>query len=394
MNIRSIFAGLFGTNLFIAVSGVVSGVLLARFMSIDARGEVAQVFLWATIFSSLFSDSIKELIYTAKSDVFLPIRVWAIFLLLPVILSVLSFIGLGFESYIYYIVILCPINLYTVMEISKKNISGDFKFFNFSRVIIPTLYPLIITSLYFVFGYLTTDLVLFSNIASNVALLIYTKSKSGSTKNYEIDFCWSLLFKVVCSVIAVLLINQIDKIIMSLFYSEMEMAAYVVAMTVCVTPVTILSNTISNYMIYNFSKKEVCYEDSFYILKSLFYSALVLVLVCVFIVLIMPFIIPIVFGEVYTSSNNYLLLCAWLAFMLGLRTIFNSIFRSLSKDDELLKIQKYIIVSLIIVVPLMIGFKYEGVEIIIYCSVVQLIINSIFAYTIIRRDFINSELKV
>ena len=67
LNISKIFS----SNILISILGITAGVILARLLGVEERGQLAEIVLWSTMVASINSEVFREFILSNKSFSFI-----------------------------------------------------------------------------------------------------------------------------------------------------------------------------------------------------------------------------------------------------------------------------------------------------------------------------------
>ena len=344
---------LISANLITTTMGILSGIILARMLPVAERGILAEIFLWTSLITSFFSDTLREYeISRTKDDHNINEKIIIVFssLSITLIVSVLYF--LNKSSHIWYAVIFSPINILTTIYLAKVQTNSQFEKFSLYSTLIPVSYTVSLLTLFFI-GNVTTNSILITNVIMNfMLLLVLFKVEKKPYTEAMIDY--KKIYIIIISIIAISLNNQADKILISILYDEKIMGLFIVAITISFTPISVMGNALANYASINIKKNP---HKTLAIKKTILLFITSSTIIGVFIYVISPYIIPSIFGESYKASSELVPVCLVLAIAVNLKNIMNSFLRGLGENKQINKIQTY---SLIITfLSILFSYEYE-----------------------------------
>ncbi|MGV2989292.1 lipopolysaccharide biosynthesis protein [Vibrio sp. E150_011] len=334
INSRGIVKLLF-SNSAIAIIGLFTGVIIARNMDVSSRGYLAEIVLWVSLFTSIGSGTIKELIFSeesrSKSSYVSLAEIFAFSLLVFVVSSFI--INLYFDFY-WYFLLLFPISIISTVLISRATILGSFSKVSIYKVIVPFTHLMVLGIIMSITS-LSVNNVLISLIFSNsVLLLIMLRIENIKSSNSNIR--WRLIFVVSSSVLVTAINQQFDKILISTFYTSDIMAYYTIALTIVLTPLTIIQQSLSTMSISIMKQAEIKLN---YFYKVNIICVLSIISVGFVIYITSPYVIPVVFGVHYSKSVEYVPCALLFSFLITYRAVFFTLLRSMSLNKMILKIQ-------------------------------------------------------
>ena len=241
----------FGTSIGIQAGSVVTGVLLARVLGVEGRGELAAVVLWPSIFAAVVALGMTEALTYHVSRASAPLTSFvgaavAITLAQAVILVAgaalaLPFIFAGYDdealraAYIFLLHIpLWLLGVYLMSVLNGLQRFGAFQTLRFlpiavnvvGLVAVALIHELTVTTAMLV--YLTADVVTLASAAALVG------AASRPVFRFERAAAASLLRYGVRSHlggVAVLLTEQLGQLVVSIFLGPVKLGLYVIAVT-------------------------------------------------------------------------------------------------------------------------------------------------------------------
>jgi len=178
------FIGTFGTSVFIQGCGILQGIIIARLLGPVGRGEYAAVMLWPMMFAGLgiFGSNIAIARASAKLDDHDSVLRTAIVLafITSCLSSLVCFMALPWlmpqaQSHLIALarlfVLFIPLNHLALNMIAVDQGSGNFKNFNFTRAILNPVYVIMLLGLW-VFGIREIRWFAVAFLAGNLAVVI------------------------------------------------------------------------------------------------------------------------------------------------------------------------------------------------------------------------------
>mgnify|MGYP006142498937 FL=1 len=147
---KSLISLLF-SNFAITLIGLITGLILAKFTSLEVRGEVGKILVWVTFGINLITLGTIEYYYSGGVNKRLVIDKIIYFIVGGFLIFSISlfFYFNNLKEYIYYILFLVPINLYSLYKISELNLCGYLTRLSIVKVIQPFSYLIILLILIF-----------------------------------------------------------------------------------------------------------------------------------------------------------------------------------------------------------------------------------------------------
>lgn len=335
---------LFFSNFAITFIGLITGLILAKFASLEVRGEIGKILIWATFGINLvtlgtieyyFSGGVNKRFIINRS-IFISVEIFVISLL------GLLFYYNGLEEYLYYILILVPVNLYSLYKISELNLCGYLTRLSIVKIIQPISYLLILIAL-IIYEKLSVEYILWANLISNLMLFMFLNfiPKIDIKEFNKIKFNkeWVLVnFSAVLSV----LISNFDKVYITYKYSLDEVALYLVGLTLVGAPIGLIGQTYATKFVYGKTNEEN------YVKTIGLYIGITLS-IGIFIYFIAPFLLNILFKNKYNGILDIILALIVFGFLANLRLVVIRILRNLGMNKKILNSEIFIIFGIFIV---------------------------------------------
>lgn len=340
----------FLTNGIILASGLVSGVLAARLLGVEERGLLAAIIYWPHFLTGVAAMGLNEAIAIRIAKSGTTDTLIATVLLLSLVLAVPLIVAawwllpllLGQSRQAYflfaqiYLTIFLPTS-YVAMNLLAID-QGELKFhrFNIQRILQAVAYPLLLVLLWIV-GYLTVESAAIAVVTGTVIVALIRLSQVWSAlKNWpSIKEATELIVqgaRLHATNLVMFLSMQIDKIALILFSNDMKLGLYVVAITAASAAQSLFVQTYINITLPTAAKLGASPEHIAGLLVPLRNLFVLIVLFTVMMILIMPFVLPIIFGNEFIPSVQY---AQWLAVVfafVGLKNVLIYLFRAWSKN--------------------------------------------------------------
>lgn len=346
MKNKSLISLLF-SNFAITLIGLITGLILAKFTSLEVRGEVGKILVWVTFGINLITLGTIEYYYSGGVNKRLVIDKIIYFIVGGfLIFSISMFFHFNnLKEYIYYILFLVPMNLYSLYKISELNLCGYLARLSVVKVIQPFSYLIILLVLIF-YKKLNVDYILWANIISNFILILFLFliPKLDIEKSNKINFNTEWLLVNFSSFLGVI-VSNFDKIYITYKYNLEDIALYLVGLTIVGAPIGIIGQTYATKFIYGKTN-----EESY--LKNVFVYIGVTSLVCCLIYFISPFLLKFLFGDKYNGILNIILAIIFLSFLVNFRLILTRILRNLGRNKVILKSELLLVIGAIFILLL------------------------------------------
>lgn len=335
LNISKIFS----SNILISILGIIAGVILARLLKVEERGQLAEIVLWSTMLASINSEVFREFILSNKNFSFINKRLLFYSSILCSTIVAFYLLAAGYGTNLYYPVIFGLVNVYTMLHLTNYHLKCDFHNLSKYKLVIPAIYPILLLLYFFIFEELTINVVLITNLISNILLLFLlsrNKEQPKLLKKKIKTIPLKKILPVASTVTLFALATQLDKVVTSKLLSSEVFAEYVVAMTICFTPLSIIANTMSTYIIVTVKREG---DDNRLVLsKVVFISLLVLIAMSSFIFIISPYLVSIIFGERYMGVLKILPSCIVISCVISIRIVMHNCLRGMGLNNMIYKI--------------------------------------------------------
>lgn len=313
------FVGTFGTSVFIQACMVIQGILIARLLGPVGRGEFAAVMLWPMMFADLgiFGSNIAIARVSAKLDNHDSVLRTGIVLSLitSCISSLVCFMALPWlmpqaQSHLIAVarlfVLFIPLNHLALNMIAFDQGSGNFKYFNFTRAILNPLYVAMLLGLW-VFGIREIRWFVVALLVGNLAVVIVrlflaVRRQSLTGKLYSLVSLVKQSIHFGLAGIAQPLCLQADKVLMLWLLGTKNLGLYMVALaaSIVIGSITYSAGLVSFTMAAQADK-----GDGFDRLAKTFrVSVLLWLFFGGILALIMPFVLPFVYGNDFADAVN------------------------------------------------------------------------------------------
>ncbi|MEW6989878.1 lipopolysaccharide biosynthesis protein [Colwelliaceae bacterium 6441] len=349
------FKRFLSANFLVAFFGVITGVILARNLSVADRGELAEILLWTSLGVTIGSESIREYLLSFKNQ---NVKVESKVLLLASIITILLPFFLLFDNdyyeYVGYSFLFGLINLISISYLAKVQVKGDFANLSLYKVIVPLVNLVILIATFFYD--LGIWFALFSLLIANTVLLvklIVSESLVEVARHGKINNYIHVLF----SIIVITIINQMDRIVIAKVAGPEEMAYFVISLTIVATPLTIIGQSISSYMVIDIKKRKSDFNK--YIDKKFVITLLLLGIIAGIIYFFSNWIISTVFGEKYLPAIAYGVLCSCFAIFTNIRTLYNYALRGLGLNKLVSILQLLMLSTLFVLYFVYLNYKID-----------------------------------
>jgi|26BtaG_2_1085354.scaffolds.fasta_scaffold02347_3 O-antigen/teichoic acid export membrane protein len=388
MNLKAIqknnIISLFTSNILIAGLGFLSGLILAKYSTLEVRGEVGKILVWAAFTAGIvFTGTIEFFLSKEKNSRFIITKKQGLSLcLLGIAISTVIFIYLDINDYIFYLLLFIPINFYNSYKLAELNLSGNFLEISTLRAMQPVFYVTGLMILYYL-QQLTVLNIIIVNLVSNIILYGLVKLKFNDLRflvNKPILFNreWVL---VNLSTLIGLIATQFDKLYITYAYSLEEISIYLVGLTLISAPLGILCQTMATKILFTVKEKDniknIEIELVVYLTIAFIFS--------IFIYYITPTVLQIVLDGKYDQITYILIPLIVLVFLINFRIVLLRIIRGLGRNSEIVKLE----VSFIVLIAIMLAFNIilkSQLKEFICMYIILLFINIIFIVSLMRKS--------
>lgn len=311
------------SNGVIVVSGLLGGVLAARFLGAEDRGLLAAIIYWPHFIAGIAAIGLNEgiVIHTARfgSTVTLRSTTFALSLGLALPVGIIGFIlmplllGESRQGYLLfsqlYLLAFLPITYLAQNFLAIDQGELNFSRFNIQRIIQATAYPLLLLILWLT-GTLTVEhaaIAVLSGTAIVAFLRVWYARSSlavGPSPQEAIQLL-ALSFRLHLANVVMALSMQVDKMVLVLFSNNTELGLYVVATTAAGVVVSLFVRTYINIMLPTAAQTRSGRGNISEIIVSLRRLLGIITLSTALLVLIMPYLITLVFGIDFEAAGDY-----------------------------------------------------------------------------------------
>ncbi|HDY7422871.1 TPA: oligosaccharide flippase family protein [Vibrio vulnificus] len=376
-------------NILNSVLGILTGIILARNLIPEERGLLGQIVLMSTYAVTISSSSIRDVILTNKMHE-KKINIYNVFFSLGLLLfiptGVLYFYEL--ECYIWFVLLFSLMMYFNSISHALIQLDGSLIKLGGYKIITPFSYMFLI-SLILMFNYnLSVELILSIILISNAICLLFSFRflLELEISNYFEKREFKKYIHVLLCMVILILTSQMDKFILPMEMSHEDFGLYLIAFTLVGTPIGILLDSISNYLIVYVKRKDAKRKFFYFIIYYLLFFEVVFVIVLYF---ISDYLISFVFGDAYSSSSKYIYLCGLFMISNTLRTISTSVLRSLDFNKDALDINFFSLLIALSIAPL----AYLATSNIITTLTIVMILSSLVLFLYIHYG-LNKKIKM
>ena len=301
--------------------GIVTGVLAARLLLPEGRGQLAIILFWPVFLQGIGMLGLREAITlrvsNSKADIpkVVVSGLWLALVYAMVTYSISYFampILLDAEhQYLLatirtYMFIFFPLSFIILCLRSVDQGRLNFTLHNFLVVSLPGIYLLALVILWY-FGLFTVANVVWANLASIVVVslvrmllgwrwLVHLPSIAES----KCLFTSGIKFHITS--VAVLIGSQVDRLVLVTFWDNISIGMYAVALTVASAGIGALANSFQTIIFPRMSRLADKHAQRLYLAGQLRYAMVLLAGLALTIIGLSPWMIPMVFGEEYRSA--------------------------------------------------------------------------------------------
>lgn len=340
----------FLANGIIFASGLASGVIAARLLGVEDRGLLAAIIYWPHFVVGVTAMGLNEAITirTAKSGITNSLRATtlALSLALALPLGIIGLLLLPFllgesrQTYLpftqTYFAVFLPLSFVAMNLLAIDQ--GEFRFhrYNVQRVIQAVAYPLLLV-VFWQAGYLTVENAAIAVVSGTgiVALVRLWQAGPGLKNKPSLQEAGELLIqgtRLHTTNLVMFLSMQIDKMALILFSNDTQLGIYVVAVTAASAVQSLFVQTYINIMLPTAAKLGSEPKNIEDILVPLRKLSVLIVASSSLLILVLPLILPLVFGKEYVSAVPAAQVLAVAFAFVGLKNVFIYLLRSWSKN--------------------------------------------------------------
>jgi len=340
----------FLTNGIILASGLASGVIAARLLGVEDRGLLAAVIYWPHFVAGVAAMGLNEaiVIRTAKSGATKSLRATALALSLAIALPVVIIgllllpflLGESRQAYLSFTQIyfagFVPLSFVAMNLLAIDQGESRFHSYNIQRVIQAVAYPVLLLALWLA-GYLTVEHAAIAVVSGTgiVALIRLWQAGPWLKIKPTLQEAGELLIqgmRVHATNLATFLAMQIDKMALILFSNDAQLGLYVVAVTAASSAQSLFVQTYINVMLPTAAKSGFELKNINVILGPLRKLLVLITASTGLMVIIFPFVLPMVFGRNYVAAVSYAQVLAVAFAFVGVKNVFIYLFRAWAKN--------------------------------------------------------------
>ena len=310
------------TNGIIFGTGLVGGVLVARFFGPNDRGMLAAILYWPHFLAGLTSLGINEsLVVNVARDGFsrrlaatacavslgLALLVVAVCVpILPLLLGKTRLDYLHFTQ--WYMLVLLPCSFLSINLLAIEQGRMNFRSFNGQRILQATVYPALLIILWLA-GYLSIESAALAVLSGTVLIAgqrlwhfrgaLVARPDFACTRRL-LSQSWRLHSVNVARALA----SDLDKMLLVFFAGNAQLGYYVVALTAAGAMPSLLAQTFNNVMFPTAAKAGKDGNPAM-VIKPLRHFALALALSSVVMALALPWLTRLVYGQEFTEAGRY-----------------------------------------------------------------------------------------
>ncbi|MEZ9296894.1 hypothetical protein AB4168_00170 [Vibrio splendidus] len=340
-------------NVLNSLLGVVTGIILARNLEPELRGAVGQIILLTTYSLSVSSSSMRDMLLSQKQNsIFINKYNLIISLILFFLIPLFVIYIYDFNEFILFVYSFGLVTYYNSVKLALLQIKGEFVKLSLIKLIVPIAYSF---QLLLFHSYLNVTNVLVILVISNLlcAIFLYTyKIKIDYDTQYDKNKIKSYI-SVVFSMVVIVISSQLDKFILPIHISKSEFAFYMIATTLIATPLSVVGDSVSNYIVIKVKEKVNP--------VTLMYWVAVFVLSSASIVIVMyglsDFVIPLLFGENYIKARDYIFVCGLISLTNNCRLLITAILRGVGDNVKILYLNLSLLIFVISGLFILISFE-------------------------------------
>jgi O-antigen/teichoic acid export membrane protein len=346
--------GTFFSNGLILLLNLITGILLARLLLPEGRGILAVILYWSHFFAGYGGLSLNEAtayrasLFQTHADVVRATSFWLAILIATVIIFCgypLLPILLGEErsQWVtlsqFYLVLFVPATLIATNLLGVDQGCQNFAWFNLLRILDPLVYLIAILSMSTLNEVTVTSMTYATLAGILVSAILRTllSAKSLLTTWPKWNEAKKLLVigsRFHFSNLLLYTSTEIDRFIIILLADDYSLGLYIVALTVANGGFGVITQAFTTLLFPKVSAATEKTEQRRLIIKSLQFSSLLLVMSNLFLAIITPWLIPLLFGHSYLPAVPPTLLLLLAFTTKGMKKVMMYGLRGLGKTRE------------------------------------------------------------
>lgn len=340
----------FGVSLAIQVLNVVTGVLLARALGPEGRGELVAVVLWPSVVAALGSLGVSEAVtfHAARGTLGLGALVGTTVALTAAQSALLVGIGavaipLALSSHdptvvdtAYLYLAFVPLNLLTLGLLGVLNGLHRFRAFHTLRLLVIGASTVALISLWAA-GELTVRNAAFAYLAANAATLVATAAAVARGRVGSLSVSRPLLGELLrfgakshTSNVSALLNERLDQLVISIFLAPARLGLYVVAVTVT-SLTTLIGSSVSLVALPTIARARDDEERRRLACRLTRLTVVASVAITVPLLVLAPTLIELVFGAGFRSAGDAARVLLAAAILLSVSRVLGAVLKAANR---------------------------------------------------------------
>lgn len=307
-------SGTFLANLFIQAITIIQGIVLARFLGPEGRGEFAAIILWPSFFAGIFSFGLYTGIGTIAA------KVKNLEILFPSVIisslvtgfigSLITFVCIPFllgENGEELVDITRIFAIFIILNHTARNLlavehgAGNFKKFNILRSIVNPIYlALLLILVLFNKASIETFILalLIANVIVVVCIISMIKNLSFEKPAYSLKKVFIKSFSFGVADIAIPVYQYLDKAILLWMLGTISLGYYTVALTASGV-ISVLAQSIATISFTQIASNKNSVDKIVKVFRLTFVGYLLLGFL---LALVLPYLIPMIYGKDFSHA--------------------------------------------------------------------------------------------
>ena len=348
----------------VQIANVITGIVAARFLLPEGRGELAFLLLWPALIADVGTLSINTAVsyYTAQSR-FSPKRVFAgalftlsvlslLLMAVFVLLMPLLFAGRGPELVTvgWVLLVFIPVHLCSSCLFSQFQGAHDFTVYNALRLVLAYSYFVFIVPFVWLFG-ATPAAFAYAFLAANAATLLTSTTLagrngwiSGRPDKEVVRALVSYGSRFHVSVLMAIVSRRIDIVVVTILLSSAELGLYVAAGALAGLPM-IATMTMDILVFPKIAAAET--EDARRAILGRYLRATLLLLLpaTIAMILVAPYLVFLAFGEAFDGATNTARILLLVALPYTLKALITTYLRA---SDRMALVNKAELIGMVV----------------------------------------------
>jgi len=348
---KSALLGTFATDGTLLLVGIVTGSLAARLLLPEGRGALAAVLLWPGLLAGIGLFSLNEAAtyrigtQTDRASIITASAFWLALFLAGVTMiagyTLVPFLlGEQREHLVtitrIYLLVFIPFNFVALGLLATDQGELHFGRYNFLRLLVPVIYLIGLVTLW-ITGSVSVASVVAVNCAATVLLALLRIILQGRTIVTKPSWregveLLRLSSRMHLATVLLFLAAQADQYVVLILWDDATLGLYVVALTIASTGLAVVSGAFHKVLFPHLAHAKDPIEQSGLLARGVRYAAFLLIGLSLPIALLMPWLVPLLFGPAFRDAiaPAQLLLIAYL--FVALKTILIQSLRGLGES--------------------------------------------------------------